>query len=68
MFIGDRSFIFVLPVIRMYNKEVILSMCSYVTRLISGIEAGMKDTEKIALISSPEKDLMLTDDLPNKYR
>ena len=30
--------------------------------------AGIKDTEKIVLISSPENDLMLTDDLLNKYR
>ena len=43
VFIGDRSFIFVLPVIRIYS---ILSICSYVTRLISGIGAGIKDTEK----------------------
>ena len=33
VFIGNGSFIFVLPVIRMYSKEVILSICSYVTRL-----------------------------------
>ena len=33
VFIGDRSFIFVLPVIRMCSKEVILSICSYVIRL-----------------------------------
>ena len=53
MFIGDRSFIFVLPVI---SKEVTVN------------RAGIKDNEKIALISSPENDLMLTDDLLNKYR
>ena len=53
VFIGDRSFIFVLPVI---SKEVTVN------------RAGIKDNEKIALISSPENDIMLTDDLLNKYR
>ena len=54
---------------RTTSKEVILSICSYVTRLIklkSGLE--LKILKKIVLISSPENDLMLTDDLLNKYR
>ena len=35
---------------------------------MSGIGAGIKDNEKYSAMSSPENDLMLTDDLLNKYR
>ena len=70
VFIGDRSFIFVLPVIRMCSKEVILSICKlcYKAKVESGLE--LKILKKIALIStcSPENDQILTDDLLNKYR